>query len=179
MIWRAPISAQSVCDRANSTAGNVGDTAVTATARAPSTSCPTFRTSVLSTPPEKATSMEPMSPKIVLRRSSARASVPTSFRGGDDIGINLGFGQFGDDDQVRRRAPGLYVPSERTRHDIRFKDAATLVGQPLLVADPAHESRAEPAAAEDVVHHRHGVEIRVPPVNAHVPQDEGRLREVL
>src|SRR5437667_10989157 len=99
MIWRAPISAQSVCDRANSTAGNVGDTAVTATARAPSTSCPTFRTSVLSTPPEKATSTEPMSPKIVLRRSSARASVPTSFRGGDDIGINLGFGQFGDDDQ--------------------------------------------------------------------------------
>src|SRR5207245_2452726 len=94
MIWQAPISAQSVCDRANSTAGNVGDTAVTATARAPSTSCPTFRTSVLSTPPEKATSTEPMSPKIVLRRSG-----PTAFRGGDDIGINLGFGQFGDDDQ--------------------------------------------------------------------------------
>src|SRR5712692_7025325 len=99
MIWRAPISAQSVCDRANSTAGNVGDTAVTATARAPSTSCATFRTSVLSTPPEKATSTESMSPKIVLRRSSARASVPASFRGGDDIGVNLGFGQFGDDDQ--------------------------------------------------------------------------------
>src|SRR6266705_1952302 len=99
MIWQAPISAQSVCDRANSTAGNVGDTAVTATARAPSTSCATFRTSVLSTPPEKATSTEPMSPKIALRGSSARASGPTSFRDGDDIGVNLGFGQFGDDDQ--------------------------------------------------------------------------------
>src|SRR5438128_10253696 len=99
MIWRAPISAQSVCDRANSTAGNVGDTAVTATARAPSTSCPTFRTSVLSTPPEKATRTEPISPKILLRRSSASPSAPPSSRGGADIGINLSFGQFGDDDQ--------------------------------------------------------------------------------
>src|SRR5207245_3404547 len=97
MIWRAPICAQIVWDNANSIAGNVGDTAVTATARASSTSCATFRTSVLSMPPENATSTEPMSPMIVLRRS--RASVPPSLCVGDDIGVNLGFGQFGDEDQ--------------------------------------------------------------------------------
>src|SRR5712692_9246979 len=97
MMWRAPISVQIVWDRANSIAGNVGDTAVTATARASSTSCATFRTSVLSMPPENATSTEPMSPMIVPRRS--RASVPLSLRVGADIGVNLGFGQFGDDDQ--------------------------------------------------------------------------------
>src|SRR5213594_5212153 len=97
MIWRAPISVQIVWDNANSIAGNVGDTAVTATARASSTSCATFRTSVLSMPPENATSTEPMSPMIVLRRS--RASEPPSLRVGDDIDVNLGFGQFGDDDQ--------------------------------------------------------------------------------
>src|SRR6266571_1727727 len=96
-MWRAPISVQIVWDNANSIAGNVGDTAVTATARASSTSCATFRTSVLSMPPENATSTEPMSPMIVLRRS--RASVPPSLRIGDDIDVNLGFGQFGDDDQ--------------------------------------------------------------------------------
>src|SRR2546426_9936058 len=97
MIWRAPISSQIIWDKANSIAGNVGDTAVTATARASSTSCATFRTSVLSMPPENATSTEPKSPMIVLRRS--RASAPASLRAGDDIGVNLGFGQFGDDDQ--------------------------------------------------------------------------------
>src|SRR5207247_9515803 len=97
MIWRAPISVQIVWDNANSIAGNVGEPAVTATARASSTSCATFRTSVLSMPPENATSTEPMSPMIVLRQS--RASVPPSLCVGDDIGVNLGFGQVGDDDQ--------------------------------------------------------------------------------
>src|SRR5438445_9551796 len=97
MTWRASISLQIVWDRASSIAGNVGDTAVTATARASSTSCATFRTSVLSMPPENATSTEPMSPMIVLRRSWASGTA--SLRAGDDIGINLSFGQFGDDDQ--------------------------------------------------------------------------------
>src|SRR5437879_12101943 len=97
MAGRSSTSWQIVWDRASSIAGNVGDTAVTATARASSTSCATFRTSVLSMPPENATSTESMSPMIVLRRS--RASVPVSLRAGDDIGVNLGFGQFGDDDQ--------------------------------------------------------------------------------
>src|SRR5256885_15854406 len=97
MIWRAAISLQIVWDSANSIAGNVGDTAVTATARASSTSCATFRTSVLSRPPKNATSTEPMSPMIVRRRS--RASIPASLRAGEDIGVNLGFAQFRDDAQ--------------------------------------------------------------------------------
>src|SRR5437879_12740464 len=95
MIWRASISLQIVWDRASSIAGNVGDTAVTGTARASSTSCATFRTSVLSMPPENATSTEAMAPMVVLRRS--RPSVPPSLRVGDDSGVDRGFGQLGDD----------------------------------------------------------------------------------
>src|SRR2546425_1237521 len=97
MMWRAPVSLQIVLGNANSITGNVGDTPRPATARAPRTSCAPFQTSVLAVPPGDATNTEPLSPIILLRRS--RASVPPSLRVGDDIGVNLGFGQFGDDDQ--------------------------------------------------------------------------------
>src|SRR3954447_11282261 len=98
MICWAPISAHSCRVSSSSEAGNVADTAVTAAARFPKIVCATFRTSVLSMPPENATSAEFMPWKTSCRRFSA-AVISALLFSKDQLRVDLGLGLFGDHDQ--------------------------------------------------------------------------------